>query len=165
MSYHYSRDPGEQGTIHTVDGTAPGVDLATLLQSGRPPLRACLQIGSAIADILTIAEEDRAVHGDIKPGDVTIRANGAVTVDGFGYSRRSTRAPEGRPDGSLTDVFGLGVVMHSLLSDQSLGMLPRDPDAHDDAVVDRVMEMDFGDLEGKRWLDDARRFLLSLIHI
>lgn len=66
MSYHYSRDPGEQGTIHTVDGTAPGVDLATLLQSGRPPLRACLQIGSAIADILTIAEEDRAVHGDRK---------------------------------------------------------------------------------------------------
>ncbi len=163
MSYHYSREPGEQGTIHTVDGAAQGVALAILFQSGRPPLRACLQLGSAIADILTIAEEDRAVHGDIKPEDVTVLANGAVALGGFGNSRSSTRAPEDRPEGPLTDVFGLGVVLHSLLSNKPLSMLPRDPDAHDSAVVKRVMEMDFGGLEGKRWMDDARRFLCSVM--
>ncbi|MED5370253.1 MAG: hypothetical protein VX899_04490, partial [Myxococcota bacterium] len=163
MSYHYRREPGTQGTIHTVDGPAQGQDLAGLLQMGRPPLRACLEIGSALADILTIAEEDQAIHGDINTGDVIIAPDGSVSLDGYGHQRRSTRAPEGRPIGPLSDVFGLGVVMHSLLSSGGLGMLPRDPDAHDDAVVDHVMDMDFGGLEGRRWLDDVRRFLCTVM--
>ncbi|MCP4808241.1 MAG: hypothetical protein GY884_23085 [Proteobacteria bacterium] len=163
MSWYYTREAGAEGTILTDDGEAAGTPLADLLDQGRPPLKACLEIGSAIADILTIAEEDEVVHGDIKPGFVKVDATGAVRLDGFGQPRRTTRAPEGRPDGPATDVFGLGVVLHSLMSDEPLGRLPRDPDAHDDAVVGRVMSMDFSSVQGRRWLEDVQRFLCQVL--
>ena len=86
--YHYTREAGADGTILTTPGEAQGVDLATLLDRQRPPLKVCLEIGSAVADILTIAEEDQAVHGDIKPGNVLIEANGAISVAGWGVTRR-----------------------------------------------------------------------------
>ena len=161
--YHYTREAGADGTILTTPGEAQGVDLATLLDRQRPPLKVCLEIGSAVADILTIAEEDQAVHGDIKPGNVLIEANGAISVAGWGVTRRSSRAPEGRPSGPRTDIFGLGVVMHSMMSDEPLGMLPENPDAHDDAVVERVLDMDFSEARGKRWIEDVRRFLCTIM--
>ena len=34
MSWYYTREPGEDGTILTEDGQPPGVDLATLLDRG-----------------------------------------------------------------------------------------------------------------------------------
>ena len=161
--YHYTREAGADGTILTTPGPAQGVDLATLLDRQRPPLKVCLEIGSAVADILTIAEEDQAVHGDIKPGNVLIEPNGAINVAGWGVTRRTSRAPEGRPSGPRTDIFGLGVVMHSMMSDEPLGMLPEDPDAHDDAVVERVLDMDFSEARGKRWIEDVRRFLCTIM--
>ncbi|MBK9647125.1 MAG: hypothetical protein IPO67_18530 [Deltaproteobacteria bacterium] len=163
MSTYYTREPGEEGNILTEEGEAPGVDLAALLARERPPLRVAIEIGSAIADILTIAEEDRALHGDIKPGLIKITADGAVAVEGFNANRRSTRAPEGKPVGHQTDVFGLGVILHSLLSAEPLGALPKDADAHDDAVITRVMAMDFASIEGKRWLEDVRKFLAGIL--
>lgn len=163
MSTYYTREPGEEGNILTEEGEAPGVDLAALLARERPPLRVAIEIGSAIADILTIAEEDRALHGDIKPGLIKITADGAVAVEGFNANRRSTRAPEGKPVGHQTDVFGLGVILHSLLSAEPLGALPKDADAHDDAVITRVMAMDFSSIEGKRWLEDVRKFLAGIL--
>ena len=163
VSTYYTREPGEEGNILTEEGEAPGVDLAALLARERPPLRVAIEIGSAIADILTIAEEDRALHGDIKPGLIKITADGAVAVEGFNANRRSTRAPEGKPVGHQTDVFGLGVILHSLLSAEPLGALPKDADAHDDAVITRVMAMDFASIEGKRWLEDVRKFLAGIL--
>lgn len=163
VSTYYTREPGEEGNILTEEGEAPGVDLAALLARERPPLRVAIEIGSAIADILTIAEEDRALHGDIKPGLIKITADGAVAVEGFNANRRSTRAPEGKPVGHQTDVFGLGVILHSLLSAEPLGALPKDADAHDDAVITRVMAMDFSSIEGKRWLEDVRKFLAGIL--
>lgn len=163
MSYHYVREPGEEGNIITNEGEAAGLDLATLLSAGRPPLRVAIELGSALADILTIAEEDKAIHGDIKPANVRVDANGAVSVDGFGQVRRTTRAPEGKPVSHQTDVFGLGVILHSILSPEPLGFLPRDAEGHDGAVVDRVLSMDFSEVEGKRWVEDVRRFLCLIL--
>jgi hypothetical protein len=163
LSWYYTREPGRDGTILTEDGRPPGVDLATLLDRERPPLKAALEIGSALADILTIAEEDEVVHGDIKPGYVCVDAEGGISLEGFGQPRRTTRAPEGRPQGSRTDVFGLGVVLHSMLSSEPLGRLPRDPDAHDDAIVDRVVGMDFSQVKGRRWLEEVQQFLCSIM--
>lgn len=163
MSLHYTREPGEEGSVLTAEGDAAGTDLATILAMERPPLRAALEIGSALADILTISEEDGAIHGDIKPGCIRLDATGAVSIDGFGVPRRSTRAPEGRPDSVKADVFGLGVVLHSLLSNEPLGMLPRDAESHDNAVVDRVLAMDFSEVQGRRWLEDVQQFLCKIM--
>jgi hypothetical protein len=163
VSWHYTRESGEEGSILTNDGNARGVTLVALLDNDAPGLKAALEIGSALADILTIAEEDEAVHGDIKPGSIRIDATGSVSIDGYGEERRVTRAPEGRPTGHHTDVYGLGVILHCLLSTESLGRLPKDADAHDDEVVARVLEMDFSEVEGKKWVEDVRRFLCGIL--
>ncbi|MCB9762219.1 MAG: hypothetical protein H6739_20635 [Alphaproteobacteria bacterium] len=163
MSYHYTREAGLEGNILTLEGEAEGIDLATLLDRERPPIKVALEIGSALADILTISEEDGAVHGDIKPGIVKVDGSGAVSIEGFGVPRRTSRAPEGRPIGLKTDMFGLGVVLHSLMSPEPLGRLPKDPDAHDNAVIDRVLAMDFSEVEGRRWLEEVRRFLCQIM--
>ena len=44
-----------------------------------------------MADILTIAEEDQAVHGDLKPGTVRVSNDGAVSVEAYGMARSLER--------------------------------------------------------------------------
>ncbi|MFN7145417.1 MAG: hypothetical protein ACK4YP_16710, partial [Myxococcota bacterium] len=161
--YFYSREAGAEGQILTGEGTAPGVGLDALLDRERPPLRAALAIGSALADVLCIAAEDRMIHGDIRPAHVKIDARGTVSVEGYGVQRRTTKAPEGKPDSHAVDVYGLGVVLHSILSPEALGNLPKDPDGHDDEVVSRVLAMDFRQVQGKRWLEDVRKFLCQIL--
>ncbi|MDP2316264.1 MAG: hypothetical protein Q8P41_25420, partial [Pseudomonadota bacterium] len=161
--YYYSREAGAEGQILTGEGAAPGVGLDMLLDRERPPLRAALAIGSAIADVLCIAVEDRLIHGDIRPAHVKIDARGTVSVEGYGVARRTTKAPEGKPDSHAVDVYGLGVVLHSILSPEPLGNLPKDPDGHDDEVVSRVLSMDFRQVQGKRWLEDVRKFLCQIL--
>ncbi len=161
--YFYSREAGAEGQILTGEGTAPGVGLDALLDRERPPLRAALAIGSALADVLCIAAEDRLVHGDIRPAHVKIDERGTVSVEGYGVQRRTTKAPEGKPEGHQVDVYGLGVVLHSILSAEPLGALPKDPDGHDDEVVSRVLAMDFRQVQGKRWLEDVRKFLCQIL--
>ncbi len=161
--YYYSREAGAEGQILTGEGSAPGVGLDTLLDRERPPLRAALAIGSALADVLCIAVEDRLIHGDIRPAHVKIDSRGTVSIEGYGVARRTTKAPEGRPDTHAVDVYGLGVVLHSILSPEPLGTLSKDPDAHDDEVVSRVLSMDFRQVQGKRWLEDVRKFLCQIL--
>lgn len=161
--YYYSREPGAEGQILTNEGEGPGMGLDLLLDREHPPLRAALEIGSAIADLLCIAVEDGVIHGDIRPAHIKIDARGVVSIEGYGVMRRQTRAPEGRPDSAAADIYGLGVVLHSMLSTEPLGTLPKDPDAHDELVVNRVVSMDFSTVKGKRWLEDVRSFLCQIL--
>jgi hypothetical protein len=161
--YYYSREPGAEGQILTGEGTAPGVGLDVLAERERPPLRVAIAIGSAMADLLCIAAEDQLVHGDIRPAHVKIDEGGQVSIEGFGVQRRTTRAPEGKPEGAPVDIYGLGVVLHSILSAEPLGNLPKDADAHDDEVVSRVLAMDFREVQGRRWLEDVRKFLCQIL--
>ncbi|HNH49735.1 MAG TPA: hypothetical protein PKY30_22010, partial [Myxococcota bacterium] len=133
-----------------------------LLSRERPSLRAALEIGSALADILSISLEDGMVHGDIDPTFVKVDDRGAVHLEGFG-TPRSTMAPEGTSDRPPVDMYGLGRVLHAMLTPGGLGRLPADPDGHDDHVVNRVLEMDFAQVKGKRWVDDVRRFLCTIL--
>ena len=73
MSWYYTREPGQMGEVFTDEGTPEGVLLSEVLRTGPLPLRAGLELIAAMADILTIAEEDQAVHGDLKPGTVRVR--------------------------------------------------------------------------------------------
>ncbi len=77
--------------------------------------------------------------------------------------RRTTRAREGRPEGIATDVYGLGVVLYSLLSSAPLGRLPREPDEHDRVVAARLERVDFDTLGRHAWLSDVKTFLGSLL--
>ena len=163
QGFHYTRESGELGQVLAREGGAPGQGLDVLLERQRPPLRAALELGSALADILCIAEEDRSVHGDLRPANIKVEPNGNVSVEGWGVPRRSTREPHGRTDLGTTDMYGLGCVLHSLLSEAPFGELPREPDGHDDAVVDRVVGMDFQAARGKRWVEDVRKFLCNIL--
>ncbi len=159
MLFHYTREHGPEGCILTGEGEAAGVDLASLLSSGKIPLRAALELGAALADILSIAVQDEAVHGDVKPGFVKIDVAGAISIEAWGTHRQTCRAPEAMPIGPQTDVYALGVILHALMSDDPLGALPKDPDDHDDEVVDKILAMDFGEMSGKRWVQDIRQFV------
>lgn len=159
----YTREPGPEGEILSGEGIAPGVGLDQLLDLDRPPLRAALEIGSAVADILCIAAEDHHVHGDIRPAHVKVDEQGAVSIEGYGLVRRVTRAPEGQPDQPAADIYGLGLVMHASLSKEGLGNLPNDADGHDEVVVDRVLAMDFSSVSTKRWLAEVREFLCKIL--
>jgi hypothetical protein len=157
--FHYTREYGPEGCILSDEGEAAGIDLATLLNRGKLPIKAALELGAALADILSIASQDEMVHGDIKPGQVRVDVAGAVSIDAWGSPRQTCRAPEPLPIGPATDVYSLGVVLHALLSSEPLGALPRDPDDHDDMVVGKILAMDFGDVAGKRWVQDIQQFI------
>ena len=163
MSVYYAREPGEQGQVITDEGAAAGLLLSELLERGVMPVRAALELVSYLADILSIAEEDGAVHGDIRAGSVRLDEGGTVVIEGYGQPRRSTRAPEGFPLGVATDTYALALILVSSLSNVPFGAIPRDRDAHDDLMVDRLRGVDWGDLAGKRWLDDVLLFLSSML--
>jgi serine/threonine protein kinase len=116
-----------------------------------------------LADILTIAEEDNAMHGDISPGDVYINEKGAVSLSNYGPMRTRGRAPEGKPLFPASDVYGLGLILHAVLSTQPLGAIPRQRDAHDDAIVDRLLAIDWSDLEELPGRDSLIHFICSML--
>ena len=77
--------------------------------------------------------------------------------------RSRGRAPEGKPLFPASEVYGLGVVLHALLSTQSLGAIPRERDAHDDAIVDKLLAIDWTDLQRLPGRDSLIHFLCSML--
>ena len=162
-AYHYTREAGESGQVLAAEGSPAGRPLATLLEGNHPPLRAAIELAAALADILCIAEEDKAVHGNLDPRAVYVDDGGNVSIQGFGVPRTEGLAPEGRADLATADIYGLGVVLHCMLADEPFGEMPADPDEHDDLVIRRVLAMDFRAVQGRRWVEDVRRFLCNIL--
>ena len=163
MSWYYTREAGNDGQVLTDEGTPPGVCITDVVQAGPLPMSVALEMIAYLADILTISEEDRAVHGDISPGDVFVDERGSVSLANFGPMRSRGRAPEGKPLFPASEVYGLGVVLHALLSTQSLGAIPRERDAHDDAIVDKLLAIDWTDLQRLPGRDSLIHFLCSML--
>ena len=92
MSWYYTREVGDDQVLYR-EGTPPGRAVTAILREARIPMAVCLEMVAYLADILTIAEEDRTLHGDINPGDVYIDDRGNVSLAGYGHARRSGRAP------------------------------------------------------------------------
>ncbi len=163
MSWYYTREPGHDGQVLTDEGVPPGLSITDLVQEGPLPMSVALEIIAYMADILTIAEEDRAVHGDISPGDVYLDTSGAVSLSNYGPRRSRGRAPEGAPLFPASEVYGLGIVLHALLSRHPLGAIPRERDAHDDAIVDKLLAIDWSDLHRLPGRDSLIHFLCSML--
>ena len=163
MSWYYTREAGQEGQVLTDEGIPSGTILTKLLQKGPLPLDIGLEIIAFLADILTIAEEDKTMHGDINPGDGYVDASGSFSLAGYGVNRTSGRAPEGVPRLLVSDVYGLGIVLHALLSREPMGAIPRDRDGHDDAIVDRLLAIDWSGLQHIAGRDPVVHFLCSML--
>ena len=115
-----------------------GCTLSQLLR-----VRNALSLGEALDILIPVVEAlsevhaNRYLHGDIKPGNILLDANGRVKLTDFGLSRRDDQvdagAPMGTPAyvapevldpkvkvGAQADIFALGVMMYRMLS----GRLP-----------------------------------------
>jgi hypothetical protein len=163
LSWYYTREAGDQGQVLTDEGTPPGVCISDIVREGPLPMGVALELIAYLADVLTIAQEDKALHGDVSPGDVFIDDKGSVSLSGYGPMRAQGRAPEGRPLFPASDVYGLGVVLHSVLATEPLGAIPRTRDAHDDAIVDKLLSIDWTALAALKGRDSLIHFLCSML--
>lgn len=108
----------------------PGCDLEEFLAAVRPSLPSILTIAADIAGALTIARQQRIVHGDLKAANVLIATNGRVKLTDFGIARRPATAtsagggshtalsPEqllGKPLDHRADLFALGCLLYRML--------------------------------------------------
>ena len=119
-----------------------GVPLDRILEKGTLPLpRACAWIAHA-AEALDVAHKRGVIHGDVKPANILITADGRVKLTDFGMARVARReardsgllgtpaywCPEqimGRPQDARSDIFSLGVVLYEIIT----GTRPFDADS------------------------------------
>lgn len=161
--YHYVRTLGDDGGVEVCEGPAIGLDLESILKDGLPPWNVALEIVAGLCEILDIADEDGEVHGDLTPKDIFVDDTGAISVEGFHIERHRTRAPEGSPRGSATDLYGLGYVAFRLFCSAPLPALPNDdPDAHDDAIIDAILLVDLDGVP-EEMQGDIQWFLAKLM--
>ncbi|NRA95629.1 MAG: serine/threonine protein kinase, partial [Planctomycetes bacterium] len=112
-----------------------GTDAQVLLtQGGALPEREVLKIARQVADALAYAHGHGIVHGDIKPENIVLPADGSVKMIDFGIARlareesdkdcvegtREFMAPEvksGKTKGDIrSDMYSLGVTLYELLT-------------------------------------------------
>ena len=107
----------------------PGCDLEEFLAIVRPSLGSILTICADIAGALTVARQQRIVHGDLKAANVLIAVNGRVKLTDFGIAGRvanpgtqagslSSLSPEqylGKPLNERSDLFSLGCLLYRMI--------------------------------------------------
>jgi serine/threonine-protein kinase len=129
-------DMGIEESTHTpylVMEYIEGLPLDRLLEKGMVPFpRACAWVAHA-AEALDAAHKRGVIHGDVKPANMLITADGKVKLMDFGMARVAKRdagdspllgtpaywCPEqimGRPQDARSDIFSLGVVLYEMVT-------------------------------------------------
>jgi hypothetical protein len=163
MSLTYIREYAEDGGIFSEADAQPGTRLTELMDRKRLTVKVALELVAALGDILAIAGEDGKTHGDPKIGMVRVDANGNIALEDFRDTRRTTRAPEPKPLGPPSDIYGLGVILQALLNTTPFGRVPKTEDAHDEAIVKKVMATSLGKAEGQGWTQELKEFMVSMM--
>jgi len=140
-------DYGEQdGTAYIVYELLEGESLRRRIIRGALPWRHAVEVAADIATGLAAAHAKGIVHGDVKPENVFITADGRVTLVDFGLARLAAAndaadgatepldgaggimgtlaymAPEtlgGEPPSAASDIFALGCVLYEMIAGRS----------------------------------------------
>ena len=127
----------ENGAAYLVMEYVPGNTLESLLLNGPIPFRKACAWGADLASALARAHAAGIIHGDVKPANILVTAEGGVKLSDFGISRFSTQLSgsgnlrgtpayispeqiEGNPQDCRSDLFSLGVVIYEMVT----GKLP-----------------------------------------
>jgi len=122
----------EDGRAYLVLEYVEGRGLDEIMEAkGRMPLRTAVEIVCGVLDALAAAGRAGIVHGDIKPGNILLTADGAPRILDFGIAVREGETPErragtpnylapeqlrGKPLDRRADIFSAGVLLYHLAS-------------------------------------------------
>ncbi|UTY56246.1 serine/threonine-protein kinase [Massilia sp. erpn] len=128
------------GMQYIVMELVPGKTLRQCLQENNLGRATPLSLLAAIADAMAEAHASGLVHGDLKPSNLIVEADGAPRILDFGLARHldplatctsataepapgtvAYMAPErlaGQPCGTAADIYALGVLLYELLAGQ-----------------------------------------------
>ncbi|MDU0293928.1 serine/threonine-protein kinase, partial [Saccharothrix longispora] len=132
-------DAGAEGNeLYLVMQLVPGIDLGDFLVQHQPvPVDWAVAVAAQVASVLAAAHAVSLVHRDLKPGNVMVKPDGAVTVLDFGVAtlletdltRLTTTgeavgspaymSPEqvlGGVPSPRSDLYALGCILHELLA-------------------------------------------------
>jgi serine/threonine protein kinase len=121
----------QDGVPYLVMEYVEGKTLETMLHAGRLPLERAALWGADLASALHRAHQLNIIHGDVKPANVLITAEGQVKLGDFGIARFDTQmsgsgsvlgtpaylSPEqiqARKQDHRSDLFSLGIMLYEM---------------------------------------------------
>ena len=145
----------DDGTFYIVMEHVRGTDLKSIIeQKGPLPSRTVAEIGAQVCSALSVAHGYDVIHRDIKPHNIMVQPDGAVTVMDFGIARAGTSmmtqtglvlgtaqylSPEaalGTPLTAASDLYSLGIVLY----EAATGRVPFDADTPVAVALKQVNE-------------------------
>ncbi len=149
-------DWGKDGdTYYIIMEYLRGTDLKSgIRKHGALDCRKVAQIGSQIAQALSVAHRHDIIHRDIKPQNIMVQPDGNIKVMDFGIARAknshltadnsvlgtahyvSPEQTQGKELGPTTDIYSLGIVMY----EAATGRVPFDGDDAISVALKQVNE-------------------------
>ena len=126
-------DVGQEHEVcFIVSELVEGGSLADRIATNRPKAQDAARMVAEVAETLAYAHRQGFVHRDIKPGNILLDHHGRALLTDFGIAHSpdegtdggsfgtlaymSPEQVEGKPVDHRTDIYGLGVVLHELLT-------------------------------------------------
>ncbi len=150
--YDWGRD---SDTYYIIMEYLRGTDLKSgIRKHGALDCRKVAQIGSQIAQALSVAHRHDIIHRDIKPQNIMVQPDGNIKVMDFGIARAknshltadnsvlgtahyvSPEQTQGKDLGATTDIYSLGIVMY----EAATGQVPFDGDDAISVALKQVNE-------------------------